>query len=170
MMFLFTLAVLAAIGGCVTLLKPEAFGIAPNVRSKIGSVATVVAAVAAMFLVWPSLVGQTNTSGTDRKPASGTRAALSEDPLQQMELAFTGNPPVSEIQPLLERAMRLYGLEVNDENRQRAGSALVALRREIGVPEMEILDYMVRSYVEGVELEFADAAAISASFLATGDQ
>ena len=34
--------------------------------------------------------------------------------------------------------------------------------------EMQILDYMIRSYVAGVSLSFVDAAALSAAFLAAG--
>jgi hypothetical protein len=62
----------------------------------------------------------------------------------------------------------VYGAEVNEENYNRAASALVALRKENGVPEMQILDYMIRSHVPGVKLTFPEAAAIASVFLKAG--
>ena len=41
-----------------------------------------------------------------------------------------GTQPVSEIQPVLDRALRLYGMPITEENYSRAGSVLVALRKE----------------------------------------
>jgi hypothetical protein len=46
----------------------------------------------------------------------------------------------------------------------------VALRKASGIPEMTILDHMLRSHVEGVKLSFGEAAALSASFLSAGDK
>jgi hypothetical protein len=64
--------------------------------------------------------------------------------------------------------MRLYGLSLTRDNYARAGSVLVALRKEYGPSEMDILDYMIRSHVEGANFDFPDMAAISAVALATG--
>lgn len=55
------------------------------------------------------------------------------------------------------------------ENRSRAGSALVVMRRENGVAEMEILEHMICSYVDGVDISFPDMTAISAIAVASGD-
>ena len=87
-----------------------------------------------------------------------------------MEIAFEGSPTVSEIQGALDRAMLLYGVPLTEENYSRAGSTLVALRKEIGPSEMDILDYMIRSHVVGVNISFPESAGMSAAFLAAGDQ
>lgn len=87
-----------------------------------------------------------------------------------MEAAFVGGYSVRQIEARLERAMALYGLANTEDNRSRAGSVLVALRREYGPSEMEILDYMIRSHVPGVNVSFPEGAALSVTFLVAGDQ
>jgi hypothetical protein len=44
------------------------------------------------------------------------------------------------------------------------------MRKENGVSEMQILDYMIRSHVPGMKIAFPEAAAISAVFLKAGDR
>ena len=63
-------------------------------------------------------------------------------------------------------AMQLYNVPISDENYSRAGSSLVALRKQFGPREMDILSHMIRSHVLGANLSFPDAAGISAAFLA----
>ena len=92
------------------------------------------------------------------------------DPLDQAVLAFVGNSTRAEIKSRLDVALRLYGLQPTEENYSRAGSVLVGLRKQNGTPEMAILDYMIRSHVEGVNLSFPGAAAIASVMLATGDR
>ena len=87
--------------------------------------------------------------------------------LKQMSVAFEGNWTVSKIKPVLERAMKLYGVAITEENRSRAGSTLVALRKEYGPSEMEILGYMIRSHVPGDSISFPDGTAMSTLFLAS---
>ena len=89
---------------------------------------------------------------------------------EQIELAFEGGLSWQEIRPLMDRAMTLYNLPINSENYSRASSSLIVMRREFGVREVDMLDYMIRSHVEGVELEFSEAAAIAAVFLEAGDR
>ncbi len=89
--------------------------------------------------------------------------------LDLMEIAFVGGYTRVEIEARIDRAMALYGLPITDENYSRAGSALVALRKEVGVPEMAILDYMIRSHVAGVEVSFYDGAGLAAALLYLGD-
>ncbi len=83
--------------------------------------------------------------------------------LERMEVAFIGNPSPEEIKHSLDQALKLYGTEITEENYNRAGSVLVALRKEskTGVTEMEILEYMIQSYVEDINMSFQDIAAIS---------
>lgn len=97
---------------------------------------------------------------------SRAAAQVPSDPLSQMELAFEGDFSRSQIKARLDRAMQLYKLPITSENYSRAGSTLVALRKHIGPREMDILDYMIRSHVAGVNMSFPDAAGLSAAFLA----
>ena len=87
-----------------------------------------------------------------------------------MEIAFTGHPSVLEIKPVLDRALRLYGVPITEENYSRAGSTLVALRKKLGPPEIDILEYMIRNHVPGINMSFPDSAAIGAVMLAAGDK
>lgn len=89
--------------------------------------------------------------------------------LEQMEIAFEGNPSQSQIKSKLDRAMDLYGLTKNESNYSRAGSVLVALSNRQGVSEMDILDLMICSHVEGVNMDFPGAAALAVTFLVAGD-
>lgn len=90
--------------------------------------------------------------------------------LEMAEVAFVGDYDQREIKQRLDTAMSFYGLEITEENYLRAASVLVALRKEYGPSEMEILDYMIRSYVPGVAMSFPDMAALSVVILAAGDQ
>lgn len=87
-----------------------------------------------------------------------------------MVIAFEGNFTREQIQTPLDHALQLYGLPITDENRSRAGSTLVALRKEGGVREMVILGFMICSYVDGVNLSFPDAAAIASAAIISGDR
>lgn len=90
--------------------------------------------------------------------------------LDKMELAFEGRYTKEQIKARMDRAMKLYKLPINEENYERAGSTLVALRKNTGVKEMAILDHMIRSYVPGVKMSFPDAAAFSAIAVQAGDR
>ncbi len=90
--------------------------------------------------------------------------------LEQMKIAFEGGYTTGQIKAVLDNALSIYGVPINEENYSRAGSTLIVLRKENGTNEMDILDYMIRSYVPGVTMKFSDAAAISATFLAAGDK
>lgn len=97
-------------------------------------------------------------------------SSVSSDPLAQMEVVFKGNFSKAQIKAFMDTAMKLYNLPITNENYSRAGSVLVTLRKEVGPSEMDILSYMIRSFVPGVAINFPEAAALSASFLAVGDK
>ena len=63
--------------------------------------------------------------------------------------------------------MRLYGLPINPENYSRAGSALVALRDETGVREMDILVCMNSAYTPNVTINFPSMAGLCSASLST---
>jgi hypothetical protein len=107
--------------------------------------------------------------GSGRTTDSGG-AVESMHPLAQAELAFVGGHTRQQIQQGLDRVLPLYGLPVTEENYSRAASTLVALRKSSGIPEMTILDYMIRSHVEGVKLSFPEAAGLAVGFLKAGDK
>ena len=93
---------------------------------------------------------------------------VSLQPLDKMAVVFEGNYSKEQIRARLDRAMELYGLPNSSENYSRAASTLVTLRKEIGPREMDILDYMIRSYVPGIAIDFPKAAALAAWALASG--
>jgi hypothetical protein len=102
--------------------------------------------------------------------ACGSSSVESMDALSQMEIAFEGSYTKEQIKEKLDKAMALYDLPINEENYSRSGSALVGLRKETGIKEMAILNYMIRSKVPGVKISFPEAAGISVSFLKAGDK
>ena len=81
---------------------------------------------------------------------------LATDPFAQMAFAFEGNPPKEEIQLRVDKVMGMYGLELTNVNRSHVGNILVALRKEHGHSEIEILDKMLEMPASG---EFEQAAA-----------
>lgn len=99
----------------------------------------------------------------------GQSGDLTDDPLDQMVIAFDGTYTRIQIKDRLDKAIELYNLPKTKENYSRAGSTLVALRKETGQKEMDILDYMIRSYVQGMNMDFPSAAGLAASFLSAGD-
>lgn len=108
-------------------------------------------------------------SSTSSAPSSPATAP-NRDALDAMVIAFEGLHTRAAIKERLERAMTIYGLDVTEDNRHRAGSTLVALRKANGTHEMAILDHMIRSHVPGVKITFPEAAAMSSVFLKAGDR
>src|SRR6266567_3847305 len=63
---------------------------------------------------------------------------LATDPVAQMSFEFDGNPSKEDIREKVDKALAMYHLEANDQNRSSAGRTLVALRKEHGHSEMSI--------------------------------
>jgi hypothetical protein len=80
--------------------------------------------------------------------------------LEQMEVAFVGNPSTSEIRALLDPLMDHYVLIKTNDNYSRCGSVLVALRKDGGPTEMEILRCIKAMGKPAESLKFPDAAAL----------
>lgn len=122
----------------------------------------------APFLILPiAFALAAGCSGSKPAPAAGRpqggivtamakMGKLATDPIAQMSLEFEGNPPQDQIREELDKALIMYGLEANNENRGSAGRVLVALRKEHGHSEMAILEKMLNTTAEG---KFEDAAA-----------
>jgi len=62
--------------------------------------------------------------------------------LEQMEIAFVGDFSYNEIKNRIDEVMQQYGLSMTNENYSRFGSALVGVRKETEVSEMDILTCM----------------------------
>jgi hypothetical protein len=72
--------------------------------------------------------------------------------LDKMHVAFKGQHSREEIKRKLDRVMHQYGLELTEDEYKRCGNVLVVLSDKYGPTEMEILDYMDRSFVPGLTL------------------
>jgi hypothetical protein len=81
---------------------------------------------------------------------------LATDPLAQMSFEFDGNPAKEQIRENLDKALAMYHLDANDQNRSSAGRTLIALRKEHGHSEMSILGQILISTAEGT---FDEASA-----------
>ncbi|PYS55592.1 MAG: hypothetical protein DMG13_03445 [Acidobacteria bacterium] len=108
---------------------------------------------------------ESSPAQTQNQPSAVSALAkmghLATDPIAQMSFAFEGNPPPEEIRERIDKVLGMYSLEVNDENRRHAGRTLVALRKEHGHSEMEILEKMLNTPATGKQFEEA-AGRISA--------
>ena len=89
------------------------------------------------------------------------------DPLADLETTFQGQYSRADITARIDQAMDAYDLPRSDTNYARSAAALVALRKELGVPEMDILEYMTRSIPPGRPIAFSEAALQAAILLAT---
>ncbi len=85
--------------------------------------------------------------------------------LQQMVQVFEGNLSQSDIKYYLDKALVAFGEPVNEDTYRRAGNALVVMRKNTGVPELDILRCVVATD-GGKYGSFADMAAVCATILA----
>lgn len=91
-----------------------------------------------------------------------------DDPLDQMVIAFDGSASRAEIQSAVTDALLATGEAVNDDTKSRAGSVLVTLRKEYGVPEMDMLECIPGIGEAAPNITFPDAAGLCAAELSTG--
>ena len=131
-------------------------------------------AIVAVFPLAALVVGcgpnQPSSQRKHRQPVARSSPVVKNDALTMCQSVFAGNHARDEIKARLDTALQLYGHPLTEENYSRAGSSLVSLRKDIGVQEMDVLDHMIRSHVDGTDYTFPQAAALSAAFLAVGDQ
>ena len=124
----------------------------------------------ALFMCLIAMIGATGCQSAAERAAEGRTALQSLSQMELMEIAFDGNPAISEIQPVLDHALRLYGMPITEENYSRAGSVLVALRKEFGPSEMDILGCVISSHVSGADMSsFKNFMAICAVLEADGE-
>lgn len=97
------------------------------------------------------------------------RSKSSPSALDMMQVAFVSRHSPSEIEAQVKRAAAAFDLPATDQNFSRIGSALVVLRKESRVPEMELLR-CARAMGEevagtNVGLDFPSAASLCAATL-----
>ncbi len=114
---------------------------------------------------------RTSVTASIAPPASRTTSnevrppgVRGEKALRDMTIAFVGQPSRSEIRKYLDLALDMNGDPLGEASYRRAGSVLVVMRRETGVPEMAILRCMVNADV-GTYGNFAEMAALCATLL-----
>ena len=117
----------------------------------------------------PATAPLTSSGGGGTSSGGGNAGGTSSVALDQMAVAFEGGYSRAAIEARMREGMELYGLAWTEDNRSRAGSTLVALRREYSIEEMRILDYMICSHVPGVEMSFPEMAGIAVALLDSGD-
>ncbi len=96
-----------------------------------------------LFILIGMFSGGDNSSTTNTQNTDNTKTAVEKmTALEQMEIAFVGDYSYDEIKSRIDSVMQQYGLSTTNENYSRFGSSLVAVRKETGAPEMEILTCM----------------------------
>jgi len=102
------------------------------------------------------------------KTDSGVPAEIKNlDVWEKIIIAFDGGYSKKHIKARMDKAMMLYELELTDENYNKAASSLVALKNKFGVKEVDILDYMIKSYSPNLNISFPDMAGIATAVLAS---
>ena len=142
-------------------------------KKKKGGYENIVAGIILFFIfifVFSYIINMSNGGSNSDKYNSVQNKVKQMSALEKMSIAFIGNYDRPKIKIKMDKAMTFYNLQITEENYSRAGSTLVALRKEYGIEEMKILDYMIKSYVPNVNMSFPDAAAIATVFLVTGNK
>ena len=97
--------------------------------------------------------------------ACGGDNTTANDPLADAATTFQGDYSRAAIAARIDQVMDAYDVPRTDENYARSVADLVALRKELGVPEMEILESMTR-LAPGGPIDFSEAARQAAILLA----
>lgn len=101
---------------------------------------------------------------TATKSVATPPAHIEATALVQMTQAFEGSYSQSDIKYYLDKALVTFGEPINEDTYRRAGSALVVMRKDTGVPEMDILRCIAASNAWQYG-SFADMAAVCATIL-----
>lgn len=90
--------------------------------------------------------------------------------LAQMEIAFEGSPQQATLQSALDKAFAAVNMTETEDNLSRAGSTLVAMRKEYGISEMDILACMPYRAEDprAPAVNFPNVAAVCVTDLASG--
>lgn len=101
----------------------------------------------------------------DQAPSSTTRPVATRQlsAVEKMEIAFQGGYSRNQIGTLVDATIRNFGSVPTESTREQLSDALVVLRKNVNVQEMEILRCM--HAMGPVQIELANAAAICATML-----
>ncbi len=106
---------------------------------------------------------------TERENRRNNRGLPLSDPevnkiFNVLKIAFVGSHSKARIKSKLEKVMRLYQTPITIKNYNGSASSLVALRKNSGISEMNILNKMIIMYVEGSSLSFAEGVGLATAF------
>lgn len=88
----------------------------------------------------------------------GITEVKAQSAIDMMTTLFQGNYSKSQIKSRMDLVMTRYGLDLTEENYNRAGSALISMQNGYGVAEMDILNCMKNINKAG--MTFPTAAAV----------
>lgn len=97
------------------------------------------------------------------KKEKTVKVNLNLDAYSYFETEFVGMPPRNEIIARFRMLLTLYKLEETEEHLDIIGSFIIVLKKQHGVPEMEILKKIIETKTPGVSLKMQ--AVISAIYL-----
>jgi hypothetical protein len=129
--------------------------------------ACTVALLAAMSIALVAC-SESSTSKASAPPTPDVNTV--EGVIEMSRVVFVGDQRPEAIKGKMQAAMKLYGLSETPADYLSAANTLVYLRQQTGETEMAILDYMIKSYVPGVNAKFDSTAELSARFLQFGDR
>lgn len=137
-------------------------------------------AVVAMFFYWYYVVRKTQSPAPktsvvidsvatspfqDYKDVPSASKPDVSPAIKMMVSVFEGGYSYEFIEKKMNKVMRLYDMEITEQNYMAAGSALVSLKESTNnvVSEMAIIDYMLKNHVKN--MKFADMAATTCVIL-----
>ncbi|MGI4790199.1 MAG: hypothetical protein ACRYFS_15280 [Janthinobacterium lividum] len=131
-----------------------------SIHMKLAPTLLVAFAIGALF----TLNGCSNDSPSANTPTDSISSQAAPDELDKMATVFQGGHTRDQIQSVLDQAMSLYGTPINEDGYRRCGSVLVEMTNDKGMPEMDLLNYMIRikQAAPGGGMTFADGAALAA--------
>ena len=92
--------------------------------------------------------------------------AYSQSVMYKIANVFIGNYTEQQVKYTLEKAMKMYNIPINDDNRLKCASTVLSLRKYNNdkFSEMQILEHMIKSN-NGKKLSFPDQAGLSSTLL-----
>lgn len=84
-------------------------------------------------------------------------------------ISFEGGYDKKLIKEKMDLAMTLYDVDLTEQNYEKTASALIAMRKEFGVQEMKILEYVILMYSPKIKMTLADAIGYAATAIVTGN-
>lgn len=111
-----------------------------------------------------TLSGCSDDTPSANIPTDSSSSQATPDELDKMATVFQGGYTRDQIKSTMDHVMSLYRTPINEDGYRRCGSVLVEMTNDKGVPEMDLLNYMIRlkQAAPGGGMTFADGAALAA--------